>query len=83
MVVWWSECSSSTQTIRVRIPLKSTILKRKKNHDQRPGITHFFKKKLHQHSDKMEGSRGYAKCTITSLLENGDVISALEGRAEN
>ena len=45
---WWSACSPSTPTIRVRIPLKPTVfsvklcLKRTKINKKRPGLACFF-----------------------------------------
>ena len=50
VVVKWSAFLPSTPTIRVRIPLKSTVfsvilcLKRTKINKKRPGLAHFFKK---------------------------------------
>ena len=44
VVVKWSACSPSTLTIRVRIPLKSTIncLKRTKINKKRSRMVHFY-----------------------------------------
>ena len=52
VVVKWSACSPSTPTIRVRIPLKPKVfsiilcLKRTKINKKRPGLAHFFLKKV-------------------------------------